>query len=162
MSKPYKFIIVTSNSCFHCTRFKKEILSSLQDSIIKKGNIEIIHINIERFDFPSKGYPKGLKNLVQWYPTFILIPSKYWENIEEGIKTETIFVFNGKYNNEGYAMLLEKRRSITLEELLKWIDENIQNLQSIQSKQRIQVKTESEKKIVKKTNNSIKFIDRIL
>lgn len=120
--KKNKFVLITSDACIHCSVFKQTILNELQERIIKDyKNIEWNHINIPTFEFKEKGYPKGLKNLISWYPILFLIPSELWDSGDLTKNLDKIQVLNGVIKNG--RVEIDRKYSITLENILKWIDE---------------------------------------
>jgi hypothetical protein len=122
-----KFVLVTSDLCMHCSIFKQTILSNLQETIhLKYKNLDWIHINIPTFELQEeKGYPKGLRNLINWFPIILLIPTDLWENDDLTKGFDRIKILNGRIRNGRSE--IERKYNINLENIIKWLNEELKN-----------------------------------
>lgn len=91
------FVVVTSNGCGTCSKFKNEIWSDLKRDMMS-SNLDIVHINLPNTQASItdkgvttdwiKGRPRkitsSLGNLVQWYPTFLVVDSSTFESQPTG------------------------------------------------------------------------------
>jgi hypothetical protein len=127
----FHFVLVTSDRCPHCTVFKSSILPSLQNEIIfKYKNVQWIHINLPNYDFVETGYPKGIKNIIGWFPIMLLIPSDLWDRGDLTDEYDRIKIFNGKIqttvsnitNLPKVTVVMTKDYDPNLNGIKKWLD----------------------------------------
>ncbi len=88
------FLIITSKGCGHCTRFKNNELRDLREKLEADGNVNVIEIEYENVDI-SKYHPE-LKNIIYWFPLFILITRESWENYKSPLQ---YIILGAKYKD---------------------------------------------------------------
>jgi hypothetical protein len=125
----FKFVLVTSDSCIHCSIFKQNILTNLQDAIVLKykNQLDWLHINIPTFELhEERGYPRGLRNLINWFPIILLIPNDLWESDDLTKGLERIRILNGRIRNGKSE--IERKYNMNLEDILRWVNEELRTM----------------------------------
>jgi hypothetical protein len=86
-------VVVTSQTCGHCVRYKQEVSAKLIDSLKaysnerrsnKLGGVDLVQIDLTNTS-PSNNvildrYHQDLKTLIKWFPMFLLFTSQSWKN----------------------------------------------------------------------------------
>lgn len=159
----FKLVLVTSDLCMHCSIFKQTILNDLQETILLKyRNLDWLHINIPTFELhEERGYPKGLRNLVNWFPIILLIPTDLWESDDLTKGFERIKILNGIIKNGRSE--INRKYNINLENILKWLNEELKSIPVSDKSERVKTNTEVfEKKHFQQQPKKQKFRERRL
>lgn len=120
-------VVVTADDCGYCTAFKSNGLLQLQKELQTSGIVRVIHINKKSMkSLIEPPYPTQLNSLAIWYPTFILINGKAWNNnFSESKNMELpVEIFNGVYK-DGTVTMDHNRKGF--DKLVSWITDNIEN-----------------------------------
>lgn len=121
-------VIVTADDCGACNNFKQNGLSQLIKDIQTSGIVRHIHINKKSMKAVIEApYPTQLNSLAVWYPTFILINGKAWNNnFSESKNVDLpVEVFNGVYK-DGLVKFEQTNRK-NLDKLIPWINDHVDN-----------------------------------
>ncbi len=108
MGKPV-LLLVMSDTCGACQKFKVTALPSIEKEIKKQGNVELLKLEfpimqISTDDVDSKfEYHPELNKFVTWFPTFILVPDNLW--FDKGSKLSCLVK-----DKEGVDKSMEDRR----------------------------------------------------
>lgn len=130
-------VIVSAGNCGACqnaektgifTKIKTDISTTLVDDN-KVSIVRVEHIKKPKIDDPiDQIYPQVLNKWARWFPIFILINGKDWNdkmaNIDE--KSPNIEVFNGRLV-EGMVMQGNPGSMMDYSKVPEWIKNNIDN-----------------------------------
>jgi hypothetical protein len=117
-------LLVTAGNCHFCTTFKDNIWIGLKKSLEKKGNVQIIQIELQTIDsiLSKIEYHRDLYKFVQWYPTIILFPSVLWYNTNSRLDGS---VMNGKVVNGLITIDESPKVKFTESSILDWVNNTI-------------------------------------
>jgi hypothetical protein len=91
-------VVVSAGNCGACQTWEKQKgFDQVRDKVLEDGHVRYEHIKVAKMgDAFDKKYPQKLSQFVRYYPTFILINGKDWNNALDGIdeKNPNIEVFN--------------------------------------------------------------------
>lgn len=80
-SKKPVFVLVTAKTCPHCHHFRNN-WDNIRGNIETSGLARVVDIEVNTTsDRPdTRRYPRDLHRFVNWYPTFLLIRGRTWDN----------------------------------------------------------------------------------
>ena len=86
----HRLIFVTAKDCSACVHYKDRYWNTTESELVTKyeGKLELIKIVLENKHRPQpdpNNYPADLRRFVRWFPTFILIEGKSWQNADPKI-----------------------------------------------------------------------------
>lgn len=119
-------VVVTSEDCGACKSFKS---NGIYDKLIKdaqtSGIVRVVEIVKKKMgDTIEPPYPTQLNKIAIWYPTFLLVNGKAWNEKFSNNKNSDlpIEIFNGVLK-DGNASFSENR--IGMDKVLSWVTEHI-------------------------------------
>jgi len=119
----FVLVIIMSDACGHCVNFKNTQLATLKRRIAKEfDNVKVEEITLPTFssDLPEK-YPPSLKNLISWFPMFMLCDGENWSSACNNKKNLSKFiVFNGEMSNG--KPQIKSKYALNAENILKWME----------------------------------------
>ncbi len=122
-------VIVVSENCGACKQYKSNKgLDQLMKDIQVAGIVRSVLIEKKAMRDPiDLKYPQQLNNLAVWYPTFILVNGKAWnQNFSESKNSELpVEVFNGIVGKDGIAQMSNDRK--LFDKIVPWVIENVEN-----------------------------------
>ena len=129
----YIFVIITSDTCGHCTRFVSNHYTDLISRLKLVEGLEIIHIKLENGKYQhlpirmTKDHLHLISDYVSWFPEFLLVNKNNWYNNQE----LEGYVFNGKINNSKDEMKVEQEpdqnlvKPITSDKIMEWVTSKV-------------------------------------
>jgi hypothetical protein len=108
-----------SDACGHCRTFKNQQLETLRKSLPKEfKNVDLKVINLPEFSSPlPNDVPQSIKNIISWFPMFILISKDQWDS---GVLTN-YSVFNGVVRPGAKPQYVSKYK-LNVEDIFNWIE----------------------------------------
>ena len=127
-------MIITSDTCGHCTRFVSNHYTDLISRLKNIEGLDIIHVKLENSAYKHLSvrmtkdhlYPNFAK-YVSWFPEFLLITKNSWYNNQE----LEGYVFNGQINNSKDEMKVDQEsdqnlvRPITSDKIMEWVTSKV-------------------------------------
>lgn len=95
MNRPV-FVIVTNEQCGACHRYREKIRDDLFKKLDRSILSDVIEIHLPSMvnKSPLDDYHPKLKEIVAWYPNFMLFTSESWNNKKGNLVTE---IMNGSF-----------------------------------------------------------------
>jgi hypothetical protein len=115
----FVLVLITSDACGHCRTFKSNQLDTLRKRLYTEfKNVSLELINLPSFSSPvPHQYPQSLKDIIGWFPMFILFPSDEWKS---GTLSNYI-VFNGIVKNKSKPQYVSKY-ALNVDHIFEWME----------------------------------------
>jgi len=156
------FVIVTADTCGHCTTFKNKTLPSLKSRILSEGKCSLVEINFPNTNtIPGPEYHPHLKKYIGWFPTFFLFTGSSWSDHSKPLNG---IILNGKL--EGDEPKFVSSVNLSDDSIISWINRSISSnpLFTNDESQSLSTPTNSPPDIrlnIKSSNNNLQRVPTI-
>jgi thiol-disulfide isomerase/thioredoxin len=121
-------IIVSAENCGACKYYKEnKHFETIKEKLAKDGIVRFEHIEIKKMgDSLDKKYPEILSKWLRFYPIFILINGKDWNNGMKDIdeKNPNIEIFNARIT-DGVVTPLGNSIGMGPDKIPDWVKTNV-------------------------------------
>lgn len=152
MSDRVVFVFIAAKQCGGCIRFKQNFWDNTEKELAKINNLIVKKVEVTK---PGDPLPmiehKDLAKFVSWYPTFVLIPQRYFSKDRlEGL------VFNGVPNGDKWNLApASQRLEINGDKVVEWVKEQMANNPLFLQKKGVSFGPLAQKPILKGSNKQV-------
>ena len=113
------FLLITADSCSHCTNFKKFTWNDLRSSLESTNKLHVYHVNLPSMRLPVGNFkdsngniiPEAISKHIKWFPMMMLIPMNSWK---ESFR-----------NKEINVDIYDTSRRVVSKDILSWVQDNL-------------------------------------
>lgn len=118
MSSKPMFVMVTAETCGHCKNLHKK-WKPIREAIQSLGTVRITEVKLPKMNakVSDHGYPSGIQNHLQWFPTGLMFSQEVWDRA----------VKNGG-EEEMPGLVMSPQTPLTAEGITGWIRSNVSKL----------------------------------
>lgn len=124
-------VVVSADNCGACKFYEeKKIFESIKKQIESDGHVRYEHIKVKTVgEAVDSKYPQAINKWIRWYPTFILINGKDWNNKFENFdeKSPNVEIFNARIIDGVISSLGNQTLQQGPDKIPEWIKNNIDN-----------------------------------
>lgn len=130
-NKDYVLVIVTSDTCGHCTVFKNNERDPLLNRLENDPRLEVVEVDIINGDASViNNFHPMLRIYVGWFPEFILFKGNSWREHDQPLIGKIMGGFMEKKNVNGIETMKAEYdpnsgAKPTVENILDWINQTL-------------------------------------
>ena len=122
MEKKSVFVIITSDTCHNCVRFKTDFRNDLLKKLEDSGKINVVEINYQTSQpIQDPNYHPDLSSYIGWFPEFILFTGESWEDRSSKLRGEIMY---GNMIN-GQPVISPGGPKFSVDGIFSWVEEKL-------------------------------------
>jgi hypothetical protein len=150
-------IAVSATDCSACTQAESMgLFTKVETAVSEKKTIRFERIKLAKIGSPvDEKYPKALNNWIRFYPIFILVNGKDWNNNfkDSDEKNPNIEVFNATVNYGGVVIPVKREQMMPFENIMDWVEKNLEKNNKFKSS--VIIKSSNKTPIISNADQSI-------